>query len=157
MKPGVIDTNLLLYAVNKDAAEHPASKAFLESARTSRETWYLTDGIVYEFFRVATHPKIFPKPLDWKESLEFIEGLLTSENFQRLQPSEIHWETLQKVLERLTHPCGNLFFDIRTATLMLEHGIRQIYSTDTDFLQFADLDVVNPLKPPSSAAKAKRS
>ena len=42
---------------------------------------------------------------------------------------------------------GNLFFDVRTAVLMLEHGVRRIYTVDADFLQFPDLEVVNPLRP----------
>jgi predicted nucleic acid-binding protein len=29
---------------------------------------------------------------------------------------------------------------------MREHGIKRIYTTDTDFLQFGDIEVVNPLK-----------
>lgn len=54
---------------------------------------------------------------------------------------------LATVLAGLTHPSGNLFFDVRTAVLMREHGVRRIYTTDTDFLQFDDLEVVNPLRP----------
>jgi predicted nucleic acid-binding protein len=46
----------------------------------------------------------------------------------------------------LTQPTGNLFFDLRTAALMREHGIRDIYTTDTDFLQFAGIRVINPLR-----------
>ncbi len=57
-----------------------------------------------------------------------------------------HWETLERILADLTHPAGNIFFDIRTAALMREHGIRTIYTTDTDFSQFPDIEVVNPLK-----------
>jgi toxin-antitoxin system PIN domain toxin len=145
VKPGLIDTNVLLYAANEEAAEHSAAKKFLESALGSPDTWYLTDGIVYEFFRVATHPKVFPSPLDWKEAMEFLEPIVTSEKFRSLQSGENHWENLRAVLKILTHPTGNLFFDIRTAALMREHGLRQIYTTDTDFLQFKDLDVTNPI------------
>ena len=29
---------------------------------------------------------------------------------------------------------------------MREHGVREIYTIDTDFLQFRDLRVINPLK-----------
>lgn len=57
-----------------------------------------------------------------------------------------HWAILPDVLAGLTHPSGNLFFDVRTAVLMREHGVRRIYTVDTDFLQFSDLEVVNPLK-----------
>ena len=58
--PGVIDTNLLLYGVNRDSEEHAAARTFLTEAGASPEQWYLTEGIVYEFLRVATHARIFP-------------------------------------------------------------------------------------------------
>jgi len=29
-----------------------------------------------------------------------------------------------------------------------EHGVREIYTTDTDFLQFPDIKVINPLRAP---------
>lgn len=54
---------------------------------------------------------------------------------------------LEKVLSNLHYPAGNLFFAIRTVVLMHEHGIRQIYTTNTDFLQFPGIKVVNPLSP----------
>jgi uncharacterized protein len=146
VKPGVIDTNILLYVANKDPTENSRAKSFLENAIGARETWYLTDGIIYEFFRVSTHPKVFPRPLGWKEAMEFLTPIVTSANFQRLQPAEGHLNSLCAILDELTHPSGNLFFDIRTATLMRDNGVRMIYTADTDFLQFRDLDVINPLK-----------
>jgi predicted nucleic acid-binding protein len=59
---------------------------------------------------------------------------------------EHQWEILEKVLGDLTRPSGNLFFDVRTATLMHEHGVRETYTTDTDFLQFPGIKDINPLK-----------
>ena len=53
---------------------------------------------------------------------------------------------LEKILGGLVRPSGNLFFDIRTVALMREHGVREIYTTDTDFLQFRDIQAINPLK-----------
>jgi toxin-antitoxin system PIN domain toxin len=143
---GIIDTNILLYAAHRDADEHPAAVKFLTDAATSPDYWFLTEGIVYEFLRVCTHPKVFPKPLEWKESIRFLRPFLESSNFLILTAGEHHWSLLEEVLGSLTHPSGNLFFDIRTAVLIREHGIREIYTTDTDFLQFLDIKVINPLK-----------
>ena len=143
---GIIDTNILLYAANKDSDEHTAAAEFLIKAATSTEQWFLTEGIVYEFLRVSTHPKVFPKPLDWKESIGFLAPFLENSDFLILTAEERHWRLLNEVLKSLTHPSGNLFFDIRTVVLMQEHGIREIYSTDTDFLQFSQIKVINPLR-----------
>jgi toxin-antitoxin system PIN domain toxin len=143
---GIIDTNILLYAANRDSEENPAAVKFLVAAATSPEQWFLTEGIIYEFLRVSTHSKVFPKPLDWKESMRFLMPLLESSNFLILTADERHWSLLDEILGSITHPSGNLFFDIRTAVLMREHGIREIYTTDTDFLQFPNIKVINPLR-----------
>lgn len=143
---GVIDTNILLYAVNSASAEHSAARAFLDGALRSAEAWFLSDGIVYEFLRVATHPKVFPKPLEWKQALQFVVPICESDNFQMLSSSRQHWSILGDVLSGLTYPSGNSFFDIRTAVLMREHGVRRVYTADSDFLQFSGLEVVNPLR-----------
>ena len=60
---GIIDTNILLYAANRDAEEQPAAESFLYSAAGSAQPWFLTEGILYEFFRVSTHPRVFTRPL----------------------------------------------------------------------------------------------
>ena len=143
---GIIDTNILLYAANRDSDEHPGAAKFLAMAATSSEQWFLTEGIVYEFLRTSTHPSVFPKPLAWREALRFLRPLLQSPSMLILTADERHWVLLEEVLKALTHPAGNLFFDIRTATLMREHGVREIYTTDTDFLQFPELKVINPLR-----------
>jgi toxin-antitoxin system PIN domain toxin len=144
--PGVIDTNILLYAVNSDDPGHSRARKFLHDAVASPEQWYLTEGIVYEFLRVATHPKVFARPLVWADAMAFLAPLLCAPNVAVLTAADEHWALLEEVLGTLTHPSGNLFFDIRTAVLMREHGVRSIYTADTDFLQFPAVSVVNPLR-----------
>jgi hypothetical protein len=144
--PGVIDTNVLLYGANSDAAEHARAREFLAEIGTSSDSWYVTDGILYEFLRVSTHAKVFPSPLTWREALDFLRPFIDADNVHILHVEESHWTLLGKVLAELTHPSGNLFFDIRTVVVMREHGVRRIYTTDTDFLQFGGIEVVNPLR-----------
>ena len=143
---GVIDTNILLYGANADAPEHAAARAFLLNVGASTADWYLTDGILYEFLRVATHPKVFPRPIGWQDALDFLQPFLDAANVSLLQSGPGHGAILRDVLGSLTHPAGNLFFDVRTVVLMREHGIRRIYTTDTDFLAFSGIDSVNPLR-----------
>ena len=133
------------YAANRDTPEHAEASAFLAKAATRPERHYLSEGIIYEFLRVATHPRVFPQPLTASEAVAFLTPLLASSSIELVRSGERHWESLTRVVEELTHPCGNLFFDIRTAALMREHGIRKIYTADTDFLQFRGIEVVNPL------------
>ncbi len=143
---GIIDTNILLYAANKDVEEHSIAVSFLGGAAGSSGDWFLTEGILYEFLRVSTHPRIFERPLAWKEALRFLRPFLISHHFHILIAGDDHWAMLEIILGELVRPSGNLFFGIRTVALMREHGVREIYTTDTDFLQFRDLQVINPLK-----------
>lgn len=143
---GVVDTNILLYAANDDAPEHARARDFLLGIGRDADAWYLTDGVVYEFLRVATHAKVFPNPLSWSDALGFLAPLLRSDSVYVLRATDEHWSLLGHVLEPLTHPAGNLFFDVRTVVLMREHGVRRIYTTDVDFLQFDGIEVVNPLR-----------
>jgi toxin-antitoxin system PIN domain toxin len=143
---GVIDTNVLLYAANRDAEEHHRAVSFLHDAAASHGRWYLTEGIVYEFLRVSTHPRVFDRPLTWKEALRFLSPLLESPTFDILTPGTDHWSVLRQVLGEIRRAAGNLFFDVRTVVLMREHGVRSIHTVDTDFLQFSGIEVVDPLK-----------
>ena len=143
---GVIDTNILLYCANRDAWEQKPASAFLTRAVNAGGPWLITEGICYEFLRVATHPKVFDRPLTWKEALRFLTPFWRSSRFEVLTAGDRHWQLLSEMLAEIPHPSGNLFFDIRTVVLMREHGIREIYTTDTDFLQFPGIKVVNPLR-----------
>ncbi|MCC6579296.1 MAG: PIN domain-containing protein [Phycisphaeraceae bacterium] len=143
--PGLIDTNLLLYAANRNAPQSSAARRFLEVAGLSGEQWYLTEGICYEFLRVATHPRVFEKPLAWKDAMAFLRSFWDCSAFAVLTAGQEHWSLLARELAGLSHPAANLFFDIRIVVLMREHGIRTLYTTDTDFLQFSDITVINPL------------
>jgi toxin-antitoxin system PIN domain toxin len=145
---GVVDTNLLLYAANSDADEHGAARDFLLRAGTSAERWYLTEGILYEFLRACTHPKVFARPLGWREAMAFLRPILASPRFELLGAGDQHWRLLEELLAGTSHPSGNLFFDMRTVVLMREHGVRRIYTRDTDFLQFAGIEVIDPLRGP---------
>jgi predicted nucleic acid-binding protein len=41
---------------------------------------------------------------------------------------------------------GNLVPDAHIATILRQHGVRKLYTADTDFKKFGFLEVVNPLK-----------
>jgi uncharacterized protein len=59
--------------------------------------------------------------------------------------TERHADVIARTIEEMPNFRGNLIHDARTAILMREHGIRRIYTRDTDFRRFSFLDVVDPL------------
>lgn len=144
----VVDTNLLLHAVNPDSPDHGASLALLEDWRAGDRPWFLTWGIAYEFLRVSTHPRVFPDPLDVGQAREWLSTLLLSPVAGFLVETERHERVQEEVVRRHPRSKGNLIQDLHTAVLMREHGVTEIRTLDTDFHQFDFLEVVNPLITP---------
>ena len=142
----LVDTNIFLHAVNTASPSHTAARRFLEEHLRARTAWCTTWSILYEFLRVATHGRVFPKPLPAKHALTFVGRLLALDEIMILKPTDRHLAILETIAGELGHPEGNLFHDIHTAALMREHGVREIITADTDFLQFRFLIVSNPLR-----------
>jgi uncharacterized protein len=140
----LIDTNIFLHAVNVSSPEHKAASRFLQ--QHLRTPWCTTWPIFYEFLRVSTHARVFPLPLKARQALSFVSSLTQLDNVTLLAPTLRHAEVLQTVMKDLQQPAGNLFHDIHTAALMHEHGVPEIVTADTDFLQFRFLKVSNPLR-----------
>jgi toxin-antitoxin system PIN domain toxin len=141
----VIDTNVLVYAVDTDSPYHAACREHIEVCRRGAAAWYLTWGICYEFLRVVTHPRVFRRPLTPRQAWGFLTALRASPSLGILIPTERHTDVVAEVLELVPHLTGNLWHDAETATLMREHGIHQIYTRDTDFHRFPFLAPLDPL------------
>jgi toxin-antitoxin system PIN domain toxin len=141
----VVDTNILLYAVNPDALEHDRAHALLEEWRSDERPWFLTWGIVYEFIRVATHHSVFPSPLSIGQAREWLGILMSGRPDAVLVATDRHMGILTELVSSHPRLRGNPVHDLHIAALMMEHGVPEIRTADTDFHQFGFLRVVNPL------------
>jgi hypothetical protein len=142
----VVDTNILLYAADRNAPEHVACRKLLLEWRKQPSAWYLTWGIVYEFIRVSTHPRIFQKPWNVSQAWQFIQTVLASQSIGLLTQTNRHAQVAKEVFKQIPLLSGNIIFDAHTAILMKEHGIKKIYTRDTDFHRFPFLEAVDPLQ-----------
>lgn len=141
----VVDTNVLVYAADEDSSFHEQCFDLVEAWRADESAWYATWGIVYEFLRITTHPKVLRKPWKATKAWTFVDALLASPGLGMLTPTERHAGIAAKVIEEMPHLSGNLLHDAHTAVLMREHGIRRIYTRDTDFHRFPFLEPVDPV------------
>lgn len=139
-----VDTNVLVYGADADSPFHGSCHERLLAWRGQASAWYVTWGVLYEFLRVATHPRVFRQPWSAAQAWEFVEALLASPGLGILTPTERHAAVAAEVFRMLPHLAGNLIHDAHTAVLMREHGIRRIYTRDTDFHRFPFLEPVDP-------------
>jgi hypothetical protein len=141
----VVDTNILVYAADEDSPFHSRCRALVEEWRGKTSPWYVTWGILYEFLRVVTHPRVFRKTWSIIKAWEYVEAVLSSPSLGILIASERHAAAAAEVIESLPSLSGNLLYDAQTAILMREHGIKRIYTRDTDFHRFRFLEPIDPV------------
>lgn len=140
----VVDTNILVYAADEESVFHPRCYQLLTEWRRQASAWYLTWGILYEFLRVTTHSRVFRVPWPAPRAWGFVEAVLASPALGILAATDRHAAVAAQTIQELPHVSGNLFHDAYTAVLMREHGIRRIYTRDTDFHRFPFMEPVDP-------------
>ncbi len=141
----VVDTNVLVYAADADSPFHEKCFDRLTAWREQASAWFLTWGICYEFLRVTTHPRVLRNPSSADRAWHFVDALLQSPGLIFLTPTDRHGTVAGEVLRELPHLSGNLMHDAHTAVLMREHGIKMIYTRDTDFHRFPFLQIADPV------------
>lgn len=140
----VVDTNVLVHAVNTSSPEHAAARAAVEGWLRDGPRVAVTWPILYEFLRVATHAAVLPKPLTYPEAHDVITALLGARRVDVLAPGPDHEAELTRSCEELPHLTGSRFHDLHTALVMREHGIRRIATYDRHFREFPWIQVVRP-------------
>jgi len=141
----VVDTNVLVYAADRAAPEHEKCHRLVQDWCAQPVPWYLTWGISYEFLRVVTHPRVLRNPWSTKEAWSFLKVVLETPVVGVLAETNRHRQIAEEVLNEVPALNGNILFDARTAILMREHGVKTIYTRDTDFNRFPFLEVVDPV------------
>lgn len=141
----VVDTNILVYAADGDSPAHQRCNELIDQWANEATLWCSTWPILYEFMRIATHPRVFRSPWSTLRTWSYVEELLNADGFSMLSPTERHHDFAARTFRELPHLAGNILHDTHTAVLMREHGIRTIYTHDTDFHRFPFLEIIDPL------------
>ena len=140
----IVDLNILLYAVNADAAQHERARDWWERAVNDEDTIGLAWVVLLGFLRLSTNPRVFPRPLTPDAAAAKLDAWLARDNVRVVREKDDHWETLKPLLGE-TGTAGNLATDAHLAALALSHDA-VLVSTDTDFARFKGLRWDNPLR-----------
>jgi toxin-antitoxin system PIN domain toxin len=130
----LVDTNVLLYAINEDDPRHDVSRAFLEHALDGHEPVGFSWVVLLAFLRLATKPGLFPNPWPVDEALDLIGTWLDLPAAVVVEPTPRHFGLLAGLLAP-SGTGGNLTSDAHLAALALEHHAT-IVTFDGDFGRF---------------------
>lgn len=140
----LVDTNVLVYAVDDTSTHHAVARAWLEDALSGIETVGFAWNALLGFVRLVTNPRVFTTPLTVEGALDRVEAWLAQPCATVLGPTRRHAAVLRDLLGPLG-TAGNLTSDAHLAALAIEHGA-QVCSTDNDFERFGGIELVNPLR-----------
>jgi hypothetical protein len=142
VEPGLIDANVLVYAMDADAPQHVASRALLDTARDTSTVLYVTSQILCEFYSIVTNARRVPKPRSPADALSAISGLLS---FLHVLPIPVRAVEEWLGLLRRRPVTGGDIFDLQIVATMKANGVQRIYTFNADdFEVFPELEVLIP-------------
>jgi toxin-antitoxin system PIN domain toxin len=133
----LVDANVLLYAVNRDAPHHAAARGWLDEALGGVRTVGFAWVAVLAFLRLSTRSGLFPKPLSVDDAVSVVEAWLSQPAAVVVHPTARHLSVLHGLIRPLG-AAGNLVTDAHLAALAVEHGA-ELVSYDADFSRFPGL------------------
>lgn len=136
------DVNVLVYAHREDTLNHVAYREWLESVINSDQAYGMADLVLGDFLRVVTHPRVFDRPSELDQALDFVAAVRSQPNCVLIKPGPRHW-AIFKQLCRTANAKGNLVPDAYLAALAIESGSEWI-TTDRDFSRFPQLSWRHP-------------
>lgn len=134
----LIDSNILVYAINRRSPKHKAAQIFLQNNIRHLEVAHQN---ILEALRVLTHPK-FPYSMTIHHALKAIDNILKS--CRVICPTEkTHYITL--LLIKKNKLVSDQIFDAYLAATALSNGITTIATDNTrDFKKFKEIKLMNP-------------
>lgn len=141
----VPDVNVLVYAFDRDAADHDPYLGWLEAALVDDEPVGVTDHVLAGFVRVVTHPRVLIRPASVDAAFAFATAVRSAPASVPLGPGERHWTIFERLC-RSAGARGNLVPDAWLAALAIEAGA-ELITTDRDFARFDGLRWRPPFAP----------
>lgn len=142
---GLLDTNILVYAMNEGAPQHGIARDLVDDVLRGAVLGCLAMQVLAEFCATVTHPRKLEVPLEPWEACEEVAKLLSCPVPVLYQSREALPIFLDLVAEHSV--TRQDVHDAALAATMLANGIRRIYTANTrDFLIFEGIEAVNPFQ-----------
>ena len=140
-----LDTNVLLYAMNADCAEHERARTLVAEALGEADQWIIADQVYFELYRLLRNPAVLSRPLEAAEAAESIA-------WYRDHSGWLHCAYEQAMMTRIAAEwsfnafAGRNTFDLVLAVTLASNGVREFHTRNTeDFRPFGLFEIHNPI------------
>lgn len=140
-----IDTNVFLYAINRDCPEHDAAKSFVRGALQEPAGWVVADQVWFELYRLLRNPAVLKNPLAAPQAADTIDWYRNSTGWLTCAWEPEMMKRLMPLWRDEAVPARSGFDSVLAVTLVA-HGVDTLYTRNTkDFERFGLFHLSNPI------------
>jgi uncharacterized protein len=141
-----VDTNVLVYAHRREAEEHTVALRVLGRLTASAQPWAIPWPCAYEFFSIATNPRIWKDAASTPEQAWLqLQAWFDSPSVRLLGETDGFVPVLERFVRR-SRVRGPLVHDARVAAICVAHGVDKLLTRDRDFSLFSELSTEDPFR-----------
>lgn len=138
----ILDTNVLVYAVNEDSPMHAIARSFVEAKLRSGEDIGLPWLSIIGFITITTLPNILKIRLSPSHAMAQVDRWLNHPNVSTPEPGKRHFQIMQTLI-LAAGQAANLTNDAHLAAIAIERNATMV-SFDQDFARFSGLKLEIP-------------
>jgi predicted nucleic acid-binding protein len=137
----LLDTNVLVYALNTDSPQHPECLSVLQHSASGAMPGVLVPQVLMECYAVITSPQRFAYPALPEQAWGIMRSL--SEAIEVKPVAESFVDDLDGVVSRHSRR-GRGVFDLALVAQMRSHGIRTICTCNVRDFDIAGIKAIEP-------------
>ena len=139
-----IDTNLLLYSLNRDCPEHESARAFVLTCVDRRDV-AIAELVLIELYVLLRNPAVVRQPLEAREAASLCQAFRRHPHWALVDTAAV----MDRVWAAAARPgvARRHIFDARLAHTLLDNGVKEIATHNPrDFEGFGFERVFDPLQ-----------
>jgi uncharacterized protein len=138
-----IDTNLLLFSLNRDCREHAKARKFVEAC-VGRSDVAIAELVLVELYVLLRNAAVIPKPLGPHEAAAVCKPFRTHPRWALVECAPVMGRVWDAAARKGTP--RRRIFDARLAYTLLHHGVNELATHNAkDFEDFGFDRVFDPL------------
>jgi len=138
-----IDTNLLLYSLNRDCPEHQAARAFVERCAGQRDI-AIAELVLVELYVLMRNPAVVRRPLEADQAASLCQVFRRHPHWALIEAAPVMDEVW--VAAARPEAARRHIFDARLAHTLLANGVTRLATRNVrDFEGFGFARVFDPL------------
>jgi len=139
-----VDTNILAYAYNSEAAEHIPAARFIQ-ANLENEDFAISEYVLVEFYNVVRNSSVMSSPLSAAAAVKKVQEMRSNPNWTLLRTTHDVSEEVWRIAATPQFP-RRAIFDARLAYSLKAEGVKRFATRNVaDFERFGLFEVFDPV------------